>query len=166
MQIGGKEMSVESVRKLFESQNLGELVHYSEVVSDTVENAASMIGCRPEQIAKTMSFLIGEQPMMVVASGDAKIDNSKYKAQFGTKAKMIPYDSVEHLTGHIPGGICPFACNEGVVVYLDESLKRFDVVYTGGGDEHNTVEVTIPLLERLSGFESWVDVCKGWQMEI
>lgn len=157
-------MSVESVKELFEKNGLAELVHYSETVSDTVENAAAMIGCKPEQIAKTMSFLIGDEAILIVSSGDAKIDNQKYKAAFATKAKMIPFDEAEKYTGHLPGGICPFAYKDGVKVYLDESLKRFDVVYTGGGDEHNTVEVTIPLLEKLSGYESWIDVCKGRQL--
>ena len=153
-------MSVESVKAFFEEKGLGLLVHYSETVSDTVENAAAMIGCEPAQIAKTMSFLVGDGAVLIVSCGDAKIDNAKYKAAFHTKAKMIPADGLEALTGHLPGGVAPFACKDGVKVYLDESLKRFDVVYTGGGDEHHTVEVTLPLLERLSGFAAWVDVCK------
>ena len=140
-------MSVQSVRKLFCDAGLGDLVLYSEVISDTVENAAAMIGCEPRQIAKTMSFLLGDAAIVIVASGDAKIDNGKYKAEFGTKARMIPYAEVEGYTGHLPGGICPFALKENVAVFLDESLKRFDVVYTGGGDEHNTVKVTLPLLD-------------------
>ena len=153
-------MSVESVKAFFEEKGLGSLVHYSETVSDTVENAAAMIGCEPAQIAKTMSFLVGDGAVLIVSCGDAKIDNAKYKAAFHTKAKMIPADRLEALTGHLPGGVAPFACKDGAKVYLDESLKRFDVVYTGGGDEHHTVEVTLPLLEQLSGFAAWVDVCK------
>ena len=155
-------MSVESVRKLFSDAGLGDLVLYSEVISDTVENAAAMIGCEPRQIAKTMSFLLGDAAIVIVASGDAKIDNGKYKAEFGTKARMIPYAEVEGYTGHLPGGICPFALKENVAVFLDESLKRFDVVYTGGGDEHNTVKVTLPLLEQYSNYKKWIDVCKNW----
>lgn len=155
-------MSVESVKDLFEKEGMGDRVRYSEVISDTVENAAEMIGCEFAQIAKTMSFLVDENPIVIVASGDTKIDNAKYKSVFGTKAKMIPFARVEELTGHIPGGISPFACKADVKVYLDESLKRFDIVYTGGGDEHNTVEVTIPVLEKLSEYKSWIDVCKGW----
>ena len=153
-------MSVESVKAFFEKEGLGHLVHSNEIVSDTVENAAAMIGCEPAQIAKTMSFLLGDGAILIVSCGDAKIDNAKFKAAFHTKAKMVPADRAEELTGHLPGGICPFACKEGVKVYLDGSLKRFGVVYTGGGDEHHTVEVTLPQLERLSGYEAWVDVCK------
>ena len=155
-------MSVESVRELFRKANLEELVRYSEVVSDTVENAATMIGCKPEQIAKTMAFLVGEDPIVIVMAGDAKIDNAKYKAEYSAKAKMLPFDQAEEMTGHIPGGISPFACKEGVKVYLDVSLKRFEVVYAGAGDEHNTVAVTIPQLEQFSFYIKWVDVCKGW----
>ena len=158
-------MSVQSVRKLFSDAGLGDLVLFSEVISDTVENAAAMIGCEPRQIAKTMSFLLGDAAIVIVASGDAKIDNGKYKAEFGTKAKMIPYAEVEGYTGHLPGGICPFALKENVAVFLDESLKRFDVVYTGGGDEHNTVKVTLPLLEQYSNYKKWIDVCKNWNDE-
>lgn len=158
-------MSVESVKKFFEDKGLGACVRYSEIISDTVENAAAMIGCQPAQIAKTLSFLIGEQPILIVAGGDAKIDNPKYKATFGAKASMIPFDAAEQWTGHLPGGICPFACKDGVKVYLDESLKRFDVVYTGGGDAHHTICVTLTQLEQLSDYVSWVDVCKGWQGE-
>lgn len=156
-------MSVKSVRLLFRSIGMEECVRYDEVISDTVENAAEMIGCKPAQIAKTMSFVVDDKPIIIVASGDAKIDNTKYKSIFSSKAKMIPFDKVEEFTGHLPGGVCPFACKPEVKIYLDESLKRFDIVYTGGGDEHNTVEVSIPLLEKLSKYESWIDVCKGWQ---
>lgn len=156
-------MSVESVRLLFRSIGMEECVRYDEVISDTVENAAEMIGCKPAQIAKTMSFVVDDKPIIIVASGDAKIDNTKYKSIFSSKAKMIPFDKVEEFIGHLPGGVCPFACKPEVKIYLDESLKRFDIVYTGGGDEHNTVEVSIPLLEKLRKYESWIDVCKGWQ---
>ena len=156
-------MSVESVKSLFEKEGLSRLVHYSDIVSDTVETAASMIGCMPAQILKTMTFIVNDKPIAIALSGDMKIDNSKYNKYFGVKAKMIPFDLVESITGHIPGGVCPFACNENVKVYLDESLKRFDVVYSGGGDEHNTVEVTIPILEKLSKYEAWIDVSKSKQ---
>lgn len=155
-------MSVEGIRKLFEKDNLGHLVIYNEVVSDTVENAAKMIGCNEEQIAKTMAFYVDEQPIVIVSSGEAKIDNAKYKKEFGKKAKMVPFDMAESVTGHIPGGISPFALKEGVKVYLDVSLKRFDIVYSGGGDEHNIVKCTIPLLEKYSNYEKWIDVCKNW----
>lgn len=155
-------MSVESVRKLFKKDNLENLVLYSKIVSDTVENAAKLLGCEPSQIAKTMSFIVHDKPIVIVASGDAKIDNVKYKSIFNTKAKMIPFNEVEELTGHLPGGICPFALKENVSVYLDISLKRFDIVFTGGGDEHNTVKVNIEQLEKYSNYVKWVDVCKNW----
>ena len=155
-------MSVESVRELFRKNNLEELVLYSEVISDTVENAANMLGCEPKQIAKTMSFILEDKPIVIVSSGEAKIDNSKYKTYFNNKAKMIPFEQVEELTGHIPGGISPFALKENVKVYLDISLKRFDIVYAGAGDEHNTVKVTIEQLEKFSNYIEWIDVCKNW----
>lgn len=155
-------MSVQSVRELFRKNNLEDLVLYSGEVSDTVENAAILLKCEPAQIAKTMSFIVDDMPIAIVTSGDAKIDNSKYKSIFNNKAKMIPFEEVENLTGHIPGGICPFALNENVKVYLDISLKRFDIVYTGGGDEHNTVKVSIEQLENYSNYIGWVDVCKNW----
>lgn len=157
-------MSVKSVREFFKKLDLEELVMYNEVISDTVINAAKLLGCKPMQIAKTMCFIVNDKPLLIVTSGDAKIDNSKYKNLFGVKAKMIPYDEVEALTGHIPGGICPFALKDDIRVYLDISLKRFDTVYTGGGDEHNTVKVTISQLEKYSNFVDWVDVCKDWSV--
>ena len=155
-------MSLEAVKQYFKEQDMESRVMEFQQSSATVEEAAAAIRCEPRQLAKTMSFLVDENPIVIVASGDTKIDNAKYKSVFGTKAKMIPFARVEELTGHIPGGISPFACKANVKVYLDESLKRFDIVYTGGGDEHNTVEVTIPVLEKLSEYKSWIDVCKGW----
>lgn len=155
-------MSVQGVRDLFKNNNLENLILYSEIISDTVENAAAMLGCEPKQIAKTMSFIVGDKYIVIVSAGDAKIDNSKYKKKFNVKAKLIPYDDVEKITGHKPGGICPFALNENIKVYLDISLKRFDIVYAGGGDEHNTVKVTIDQLEKFSNYCEWIDVCKNW----
>ena len=156
-------MPVQNVKNLLVKNNLEELLLYSETVSDTVENAAELLGCEPKQIAKTMSFMIDDEPIVIVASGDAKIDNPKYKAVFNTKAKMIPYGEVEKLTGHLPGGLCPFALIENVKVYLDVSLKRFEIVFTGGGDEHHTVKVNIAQLEKLSNYVDWIDVCKNWE---
>lgn len=155
-------MSVESVRKLFKENNLENLILYNETISDTVENAALALGCSPKQIAKTISFLIDEKPIVIVVSGDAKIDNSKYKRKFNKKAKMIPSNKVDDLTGYTPGGVCPFALKENVSVYLDISLKRFDIVYTGGGDKYNTIKVTIEQLEKYSNYIEWIDVCKNW----
>lgn len=155
-------MSVESVQALFDRENLGQAVLFSETTSDTVEHAAELIGCEPCQIAKTMSFLVNDDPVVIVTAGDAKIDNARYKAFFAAKARMIPYGEVERYTGHLPGGVCPFALKENVAVYLDVSLKRFEVVFTGGGDEHHTIRVTLEQLERLSASSGWIDVCKGW----
>ncbi|MBL7574580.1 Cys-tRNA(Pro) deacylase, prolyl-tRNA editing enzyme YbaK/EbsC [Peptoniphilus asaccharolyticus DSM 20463] len=156
-------MSVESVREVFKKDDLEDLVLHSDVISDTVENAASLLGCEPKQIAKTMSFVIGDETVLIVTSGDAKIDNPKYKAKFNSKAKMASFEDVERLTGHSPGGICPFGLKDNVKVYLDESLKRFDIVYTGGGDSYNTVKVNLEQLEKYSNYIEWIDVCKNWQ---
>lgn len=153
-------MSVDSVRELFKKDKLENLILHSEVISDTVENAANLIGCEVKQIAKTMAFIVDDQPIVIVASGDVKIDNSKFKKCFKTKAKMVPFNKVEEITGHLPGGICPFALKENVRVFLDESLKRLDVVFTGGGDAYHTVKVTIAQLEEYSAFDKWVDVFK------
>ncbi len=153
-------MSVQSVLKFFEENNLKDYVLYSEVTSDTVEHAASLLGCLPEEIAKTMSFLVNDEAIVIVSSGGSKIDNTKYKSFFSTKAKMIPFDEVEKYTGHLPGGVCPFALKDGVKVYLDESLKKYDIVYTGGGDEHHTVRVHVSELEELTKSLAWIDVCK------
>lgn len=156
-------MSVDSIRELFIKEGLADSFIYSEETSDTVEHAAELRGCKPAQIAKTMSFLVNDDPIVVVTCGDAKVDNAKYKNYFGVKAKMIHYEDVQRYTGHLPGGVSPFALNDNVKVYLDISLKRFDIVYAGGGDDHHTVNVTIPQLERLSHSLAWVDVCKDWQ---
>ena len=132
------------------------------VSSATVELAAQALGCEPGRIAKTLSFLVGARAVLIVAAGDAKVDNHKYKAQFGVKAKMLSADEVTDLVGHAVGGVCPFAVNEGVTVYLDESLKRFDTVYPACGSSNSAIELTIPELEQYSGFAGWIDVCKGW----
>ena len=132
------------------------------VSSATVELAAQALGCEPGRIAKTLSFLVGARAVLIVAAGDAKVDNHKYKAQFGVKAKMLSADEVTELVGHAVGGVCPFAVNEGVTVYLDESLKRFDTVYPACGSSNSAIELTIPELEQYSGFAGWIDVCKGW----
>ena len=114
-------------------------------------------------IAKSLSFQVNGNPILVVAAGDVKVDNTKYKAQFGTKAKMLTVDEVEAMIGHAVGGVCPFAVNEGVTVYLDESLKRFQTVFPACGSSNSAIELTLPELEQYSGFTEWVDVCKGWQ---
>lgn len=128
--------------------------------SATVELAAQRLGVEPARIAKSLSFKVEDHAILVVAAGDVKIDNPKYKATFHTKAKMLAYDEVEPMTGHMVGGVCPFGVKEGVQVYLDESLKRFTTVFPAVGTAASAIELTIPELERLSGFLCWVDVCK------
>ena len=125
----------------------------------TVALAAEALGVEPGMIAKTMSFLQGEQPVLILTEGTAKVDNRKYKDTFHVKAKMIPFEQVEEVTGHAPGGVCPFGIKDGIEVYLDESLKRFEMVYPAAGDDHSAVRLTIPELEEVSGAKGWVDVC-------
>lgn len=126
----------------------------------TVALAAEALGVEPGMIAKTMSFLQGEQPVLILTEGTAKVDNRKYKDTFHAKAKMIPFEQVEEVTGHAPGGVCPFGIKDGIEVYLDESLKRFETVYPAAGDDHSAVRLTIPELEEVSGAKGWVDVCR------
>lgn len=156
-------MSIEKVKAYFEKYGVGDRVREFDVSSATVELAAQALGCEPCRIAKTLSFLVEEKAVLVVAAGDARIDNPKYKAQFGTKAKMLTPDQAEALIGHAVGGVCPFAVNEGVIVYLDVSLKRFETVFPACGSSNSAIELSIPELEKLSGFSQWVDVCKGWE---
>ena len=126
----------------------------------TVAEAAEALGVEPGMIAKTLSFLQEEKPVLILTEGTAKIDNRKYKDAFHVKAKMIPFEQVETCIGHAPGGVCPFGINEGVNVYLDESLRQFDIVYPAAGDDHSAVKLSIEELEQISGAEGWVDVCK------
>ncbi len=156
-------MAFEIVKEYFEKQGLGERVKDLAASSATVEEAAAALGCEPKLIAKTMSFLQGEKAILILAAGDARVDNKKYKEFFHQKAKMIPFDEVEGYIGHAPGGVCPFVIKEGVEVFLDESLKRFELVYPAAGSGHSAVELSIPELEEHSGYTSWVDVCKDWQ---
>lgn len=155
-------MSYENVKKYFDQVGLGERVVVREHIGDTVEHAAEAIGCKPEHIVKTMSFLLDGKPALVCMAGDAKVNNTKYKACFHQKAVMIPADQVEKLIGHVPGAVCPFAVCEGVKVYLDISLKRFSTVYTAGGSINSTVKLTLEELEKLAAPQCWIDVCKGW----
>lgn len=155
-------MSIEKVKDYFRQYGMEGRVLDFPVSSATVELAAQALGCEPGRIAKTLSFLVGARAVLIVAAGDAKVDNHKYKAQFGVKAKMLSADEVTELVGHAVGGVCPFAVNEGVTVYLDESLKRFDTVYPACGSSNSAIELTIPELEQYSGFAGWIDVCKGW----
>ena len=121
---------------------------------------AEALGVEPGMIAKTMSFLQGEQPVLILTEGTARIDNRKYKDTFHIKAKMIPFEEVEEIIGHAPGGVCPFGVKEGIKVYLDESLKRFDTVYPAAGNDHSAVRLTIEDLENAVDSEGWIDVCK------
>ncbi len=156
-------MAIEAVKAFFAQYGIADQVQEFAVSSATVELAAQALGCEPCRIAKTLSFLVDGQAVLVVAAGDAKIDNPKYKAQFGTKAKMLSPDEVESLVGHAVGGVCPFGINEGVRVYLDESLKRFTTVFPACGSSNSAIELSIPELEKYSAFLAWVDVCKNWQ---
>lgn len=156
-------MSIEKVRAYFRSLNIEDRVMEFEHSSATVELAAEALGCEPKRIAKTLSFKIGENAILIVTAGDAKIDNAKYKSKFGAKAKMLTYDEVSEMIGHEVGGVCPFAVNEGVTVYLDESLKRFETVFPACGSANSAIELTIPELEKYSSYNEWVNVCKAWE---
>ena len=131
-----------------------------EVSSATVELAAQALHCEEQRIAKTMSFMVDDHAILIVTAGDAKVQNGKFKAEFSCKAKMLSFEEVEPLIGHAVGGVCPFGINEGVKVYLDESLKRFETVFPACGSGNSAIELTIPQLEQYSNFEKWVDVCK------
>lgn len=158
-------MSLEKVKAYFKTYGMEEKIQEFDVSSATVELAASALQCEPQRIAKTLSFMLEERAVLIVAAGDAKIDNPKYKARFGKKAKMFPPDEVEALVGHAVGGVCPFAVKEGVKVYLDVSLKRFDTVFPACGSSNSAIELTIPQLEQYSGYAEWVDVCKGYEKD-
>ena len=156
-------MAIEKVREYFKGLGMEERVIEFATSSATVELAAEAAGTEPCRIAKTLSFLVDGSPILIVAAGDAKVDNAKYKAKFSTKAKMLTFDEVEEKIGHGVGGVCPFAINEGVTVYLDESLKRFETVFPACGSSNSAIELTCAELERYScAFVEWVDVCKGW----
>lgn len=157
---GERAMAFEKAKEYLKQFGLEDRVRVFDTSSATVELAAQAVGCEPARIAKTLSFKVGEECVLIVAAGDARIDNSKYKAQFHTKAKMLAFEEVEELVGHAVGGVCPFGVKEGVKVYLDESLKRFDVVYPACGSSNSAVELSIEELEKASGCESWIDVCK------
>ena len=153
-------MSIEKVRAYFSRFSMENRILEFPVSSATVELAAQAVGCAPQRIAKTLSFSVGGDPILVVTAGDTKIDNAKYKAQFGTKAKMLTPEEAVTLIGHAVGGVCPFAINAGVSVYLDESMKRFPTVYPACGSSNSAIEMTMEDLERHSGYLAWVDVCK------
>lgn len=153
-------MSIEKVREYFKKFNIENKIKEFDVSSATVELAAKALGCEEARIAKTLSFKNDDDVILIVAAGDVKIDNSKYKSNFHKKAKMLQYDEVEPLVGHKVGGVCPFAVNQKVKIYLDNSLKRFKTVFPACGSANSAIELTIDELEKYTDFDSWVDVCK------
>ncbi len=150
----------EKVQKYFEEKGIADRIQEFEVSSATVALAAQALQCEESRIAKTLSFHCGDKVILVVTAGDAKIDNGKYKTQFGTKAKMLSFDEAEPLIGHAVGGVCPFAVNDGVETYLDVSLKRFDTVFPACGSSNSAIELSLKELEEYSLCKGWVDVCK------
>lgn len=155
-------MAIEKVREYFKKYGMEDKIQEFEMSSATVELAAQALSCEPCRIAKTLSFMVDEKAILIVAAGDAKIDNPKYKAQFSTKAKMLTPDEAVELIGHAVGGVCPFGVNDGVEIYLDESLKRFETVFPACGSSNSAIELTIEELEKYSNYTEWIDVCKGW----
>ncbi|MGG0795788.1 YbaK/EbsC family protein [Brevibacillus laterosporus] len=155
-------MSLERVKLYFTQYGMEDRIIEVPKSSATVELAAQALHCEPQRIAKTLSFTLESRVILIVAAGDGKIDNQKYKSQFGEKAKMLDPSEVETLIGHAVGGVCPFAVNRGVEVYLDQSLKRFTTVFPACGSANSAIELTIEELEEYSQYIQWIDVCKGW----
>ena len=159
-------MSFELVKNYLTERGYGDRAREFTVSSATVELAAAALGCEGARIAKSLSFKVEDKPIIIVVAGDAKVDNSRYKAQFHTKAKMLTHEEAHELIGHDVGGVCPFALPEDVKVYLDVSLKRFGTVFPAAGSSNSAVEMSCDELERYaSNFAAWVDVCKGWRPE-
>ena len=156
-------MSIEKVRAYFSAYGMEERILEFPVSSATVELAAQALGCEGKRIVKTLSFGVNGKAILICAAGDAKVDNAKFKARFGVKAKMLSHGDAASMIGHAVGGVCPFAVNEGVEVYLDESVRRFETVFPAAGSSNSAIELTIPEMERYSGYTAWVDVCKAWQ---
>lgn len=153
-------MSLEKAKAYLREKGMEDRVIRLEDSTATVAQAAAALGVEPGMIAKTMSFLQDGQAVLILTEGTARIDNHKYKERFHVKAKMIPFEEVETWIGHAPGGVCPFGIKEGIEVYLDESLRKFEIVYPAAGDDHSAVRLTIPELEQIAGAKGWVDVCK------
>lgn len=156
-------MSIEKAKAYLKQFGADSRVLEFDVSSATVELAAQAVGCAPARIAKTLSFRTNDGVILIVAAGDAKVDNPRYKARFGCKARMLAFEEVEPEIGHAVGGVCPFGVNDGVFVFLDESLHRFETVFPACGSSNSAIELTIPELEKFSGYKAWVDVCKGWR---
>ena len=155
-------MSIDRVRKFFSQYGMQDRILELAQSSETVALAAEAVGCEPGRIAKSLAFLVHEQPILIVAAGDARIANPKYKQRFGTKVRMIPFDQVEDLIGHAAGGVCPFGIEAGVQVYLDLSLQRYETVFPAAGNDHSAIELSIEELVQYSHTDDWVDVCKDW----
>ncbi len=153
-------MSIDRVREYLKDYGVADRIREFPVSSATVELAAAAIGCAPGRIAKTLSFLLGSDAVLVVAAGDARIDNAKYKVQFGAKAKMLTPEQVESMVGHAVGGVCPFAVHDGTAVYLDASLRRYETVFPAAGSSNSALELRLDELEACSRAKGWVDVCK------
>lgn len=153
-------MSIQKVREYLAAYGAADRIREFDVSSATVQLAAKALGCAESRIAKTLSFMLGDRVVLVVAAGDVKVDNRKYKDFFGGKAKMLAREDAERLTGHAVGGVCPFAVNDGVDVWLDESLKRFDTVFPACGSASSAIELTLDELEKFSRAKGWTDVCK------
>ena len=153
-------MSIERVRNYLQKWNMQDRIQEFDVSSATVELAAQALNVEGARIAKTLSYLVDGAAILVVAAGDIRVDNRKFKDAFHTKAKMLTAEQAAEMVGHAVGGVCPFGVNEGVKVYLDVSLKRFETVYPAAGSSNSAIELTIPELEELSGYTAWVDVAK------
>lgn len=153
-------MSIEMAKKHLEKYGFADKVIEFDVSSATVELAAAAVGCEPGMICKSLTFNVAGEAVMILAAGDAKVDNGKYKAFFGTKAKMLTPDEVESMIGHKIGGVCPFGIKEGVKVYLDETMKRFPYIYPAAGSSNSAIKLTMDELEKVSEAELWIDVCK------
>ncbi|HCC36106.1 MAG TPA: EBSC protein [Ruminococcaceae bacterium] len=158
-------MAIREVREYFKRFGMEDEIMEFEVSSATVELAAEALNCEPRRIAKTLSFMVNGLCILVVTAGDAKIDNTKYKAEFATKAKMLSPEETFEIVGHAIGGVCPFGIGDGIAVYLDISLKRFTTVFPACGSGNSAIELTISQLERFSNCREWIDVCKGWNSE-
>ena len=158
-------MSAEKVREYLDKRNMADRITVHKETIDTVEHAAQQIGCSEAEIAKTLSFIVDEKPVIVVMAGDGRVNSSKFKGQFHTKPSMIPREKVEELTGFVPGGVCPFGVPEGIPIWLDVSMKRFEYVHPAGGDIYTSVKMTPEELEQVTEAAGWCDVCKGWEDE-
>lgn len=153
-------MSLESAQKYFEQYGMKEKILILDESSATVELAAQALHTEPAQIAKTLSFMVDTQPILILMEGTARIDNHKYKEKFHKKAKMMTREELMEYVGHEPGGVCPFGIKDGVNVYLDESLKKFETVFPAAGSGNSAIELTIPELEKYSNYIEWIDVTK------